>query len=408
MIAHPGHNPRVVLLRDEREVREALATLGAHRDGIEIMAPKFIARCLKLTGVSLRAAILVKQEMLARGGEAAVCKEVAALTAEATDMLLFGTEAQYDALVRKLSRQPFGLKALADEIAATLSGFARGSATGRALVCRDKVLPLGTKTYVMGILNITPDSFSDGGTHLELDRALAGARRMVADGADIIDVGGESTRPGAFPVPIYGEMARVIPVVRELVLELDVPISIDTTKAHVALAALEAGAHIVNDISGFRAEPEIAAVAARYKAGAILMHRRGDPRTMQENPAYQDLIGEILAYLRESVAAATEAGLSPDNLAIDPGIGFGKNLEHNLEILRRMAEFTVLGLPVLVGTSRKSLIGKVLDLEVDQRLEGTAATVALAIAGGADLVRVHDVKEMARVARMTDAVVRRI
>jgi dihydropteroate synthase len=189
--------------------------------------------------------------------------------------------------------------------------------------------------------------------------------------------------------------------------ELDVPISIDTTKDLVARATLEAGAHIINDISGLKAEPEIAATAARYGAAVILMHRQGDPRQMQDSPRYHDLIGDILLYLREGVTEALARGLSLSNLAIDPGIGFGKTVEHNLEILRLLPEFKVLGLPLLVGTSRKSLIGKVLDLPVHERVEGTAATVALSIAGGADFVRVHDVKERARVARMSDAVVRR-
>uniref|UniRef100_UPI0030B96E3F dihydropteroate synthase n=1 Tax=unclassified Candidatus Frackibacter TaxID=2648818 RepID=UPI0030B96E3F len=259
----------------------------------------------------------------------------------------------------------------------------------------------------MGILNVTPDSFSDGGQFDQLDIAVKHAKEMVANGADIIDIGGESTRPGSDPLPLEDELERVIPAIERLTDEIDVPISIDTYKSKVGRAALEAGAHIINDVTGFKAEPELAKVAAEYGAPVIVMHTQGMPKEMQKNPSYDDLISEILEYLQESINTALEAGLEKNKIIIDPGIGFGKTTDHNLEIMQRLGEFKSLGQPILLGTSRKSMIGNTLNLPVEERVEGTGATVSIGIANGADIVRVHDVKEMARVAKMTDAMVRR-
>ncbi len=259
----------------------------------------------------------------------------------------------------------------------------------------------GERTYVMGIVNMTPDSFSGDGLALDIEAAVRLAAQMRADGADIIDVGGESTRPGSAEVPAEEEMRRTLPVIERLVRELDVPVSIDTYKAQVAKAALEAGAKIVNDVHGFRREPEVAKVAAEAGVPAVAMHN-------QRGREFRDTIGEIVLGLTDSLRIAREQGLPDERVIVDPGFNFGWTDEQALEMLRRLGELRVLGRPILVGTSRKSTIGKVLGgLPVEERLEGTAATVALAIANGADLVRVHDVKEMARVARMTDAVVRR-
>jgi len=258
----------------------------------------------------------------------------------------------------------------------------------------------------MGILNVTPDSFSDGGLYFDLDRALERAYSMVEAGADIIDVGGESTRPGSDPVPLEEELRRVLPVVERLVRELKVPISVDTYKAEVARQALERGATLINDITGLRGDPRMPEVVARFGCPVVVMHIKGTPKNMQENPTYEDVVAEVKEYLLEGIRLAEEAGLSREKIIIDPGIGFGKTVEHNLEILRRLKEFKALGQPLLVGTSRKSFIGKILNLPVNERLLGTVATVALSIAGGADIVRVHDVGEMKQVVQMADAVVR--
>lgn len=258
----------------------------------------------------------------------------------------------------------------------------------------------------MGILNVTSDSFSDGGLFVEAEAAVEYAEGMVSEGADIIDIGGESSRPGADSVPAEVEMDRVLPVIEKLAKTTEIPISIDTYKSFVARHALDMGACIVNDISALRADPDMASVIAEAGVPVVLMHMKGTPKDMQLDPYYDSLICEIISFLKARIQAAVDAGISPSQIIIDPGIGFGKTVAHNLEIIRRLRKFKSLGKPILIGTSRKSFIGKVLALPVDDRLEGTAATVATAIANGADIVRVHDVREMARVARMTDAIVR--
>ena len=257
----------------------------------------------------------------------------------------------------------------------------------------------GERTYIMGIVNVTPDSFSGDGLARDVSAAVEQAVRMCREGADIIDVGGESTRPGFEPIPAEEEIRRTLPVIERLVREVDSPVSIDTYKAEVARAALAAGAAMVNDVHGFRRDPEVAAAAAEFGVPAVAMHN-------QRGREYRDVIGDITAGLLESLRIAGERGLPRERVIVDPGFNFGWTAEQALEMLRRLGELRTLGRPVLVGTSRKSTIGSVLGLPVEERLEGTAATVALTIAGGADIVRVHDVKEMVRVARMADAVVR--
>lgn len=282
----------------------------------------------------------------------------------------------------------------------------------------------GARTYVMGILNITPDSFSGDGLLSSmseagdkgLQTALELARGYVADGADLLDVGGESTRPGAETVSLEEELERVLPVIRQLASEIDVPISIDTYKAEVAEAALEAGAHMVNDVWGFKVDPRLAEVAARHKVPVILMHNRSSWANAEIQARlggryvgvpYENLLEDIRRELMESVAIARSAGIPDEHIILDPGIGFGKTVEQNLELLDRLGEIRALGFPILLGPSRKSFIGYTLNLPPDQRVEGTAAAVAIGITRGADIVRVHDVKSMARVTRMGDAIVRR-
>jgi dihydropteroate synthase len=266
-------------------------------------------------------------------------------------------------------------------------------------------LALDERVAVMGVLNVTPDSFSDGGRYVGPDEAIEHGLALASEGADIIDVGGESSRPGSEAVSEDEELRRIVPVVEMLASKLSIPVSIDTTKAAVARAALDAGAQIVNDISAGLLDPPILDVAAAHAAGLVLMHMQGEPKTMQRNPTYGDVVAEVGGFLRDRAATAEAAGVSPDRIAIDPGFGFGKRLEHNLALLARLRELTQLGYPVVVGTSRKSFIGAVLgDLPVGERLEGTAATVALAVAAGAKIVRVHDVRAMVRVVRTTEAV----
>jgi dihydropteroate synthase len=257
----------------------------------------------------------------------------------------------------------------------------------------------------MGILNVTPDSFSDGGSFLHKDVAVERALAMESDGADIIDVGGESTRPGAEKVSVKEEIQRVVPVIEEITKRVHVPVSIDTYKAAVAEAAVLAGASMINDISGLRFDPRMPSIAASHKIPVVIMHIKGTPENMQKNPVYKSLVPEIMDYLREGIDIAVQAGIPEDRIILDPGIGFGKTVEHNLEIIKRLNEFEGLEKPVLLGHSRKSFIGRVLDdLPVTDRLEGTAAAASIGIFNGANIIRVHDVKEMVRVARTADAV----
>lgn len=273
------------------------------------------------------------------------------------------------------------------------------------LIWKDFNFDFSKRTYIMGILNITPDSFSDGGLYFNKESAVEHAIRMEEEGADIIDIGGESTRPGAEPISTEEEIRRVVPVIEALEKKIKVPISIDTYKAGVAEKALSAGADIVNDISGLRFDPDMPGVVVRYQVPVVIMHIKGTPRDMQVNPTYKALIPEIMDYFREGIEIAKKAGVSEEKIIIDPGIGFGKTVEHNLEIIRRLNEFTGFERPILLGPSRKSFIGKILgDLPVTERLEGTASAVAIGIFSGANIIRVHNVKEMVRVARIADAI----
>ena len=259
--------------------------------------------------------------------------------------------------------------------------------------CRDHRLVLGKTTLIMGILNVTPDSFSDGGRFVSIDKALEQSEYMIQAGADIIDVGGESTRPGAEPVSLAEEMGRVIPVIEKLCSMTDIPISIDTVKSQIAKKAIKAGASIVNDISGLTNDPEMVRVIAESGAGLVLMHIKGNPENMQIEPNYGDLLGEIEHFFNHKVRIALDAGVQPAQIVLDPGIGFGKKLADNFVLIRHIDRFKALGYPVLMGPSRKSFIGKILDLPAEKRLEGTLAAVTASILYGCDIVRVHDVVE---------------
>ena len=266
-----------------------------------------------------------------------------------------------------------------------------------------EVLSGAPSAVVMGVVNVTPDSFSDGGAYFDPGRAVAHARRLVAEGAAILDVGGESTRPGARAVPVKEERRRVVPVIERITRELDVVVSIDTTKSEVA-AASSAAAQIVNDVSAGLADRRMLGVVARAKAGIVLMHRRGTARTMQRRTRYRDVVAEVVAHLARRLAAAAKAGIGAGDVALDPGIGFAKDGEQNLRLLRRLDRLVALGAPVVIGVSRKSFLGKILGLPVEQRVEGTVAASLLAVAAGARIVRVHDVGAMTRALRVADAI----
>lgn len=411
---------RLIIPHNKEDLRKEIKKLGADKAGIDIMVPKGQFYWVKLNDVPLKTAVLIKQEMLSKGGEAAVHREVGGLTKEKTDLLLMGTLRQYRLLIRKLRQQPFGLKELAGEMEIVLKK-EEEKTKQRNLNLRGYKLPLGERTLVMGILNVTPDSFSDGGLFFDLDKAVDHAKKMVQEGIDILDIGGESTRPGSvanlarqdiqdiggLPPPPQSislsaeeELKRIVPVLDRVLKEVEVPVSIDTYKAAVAEKVLEMGVHMINDIWALKEDSRLASVVADFQVPVCLMHNRKVGR-------YQDLITDIIDDLKESVEIALKAGIKEENIILDPGIGFAKNLEEHLEVMHHLDEFVALGYPVLLGTSRKSMIGKVLDLPVGDRLEGTAATVAYGITRGVDIIRVHDIKYIQRVVKMTDAIVRR-
>lgn len=391
-------NPYLINIQSEGHLLEEMRRIGSTEAGNRIMAKKANPLAIRIDNVSLKAANILKQELLAVGGDAAVHRNVAALSIDRSSMVLMGSRRQFEILLPKLKIQPFGLKRIAEEISYVLELAAR-SCEPRALKCVSKELPLGERTLIMGIVNVTPDSFSDGGKYTDVERAVQHALKLVEDGADILDIGGESTRPGHRPVDADEELRRVVPFIERLRKEVQVPISIDTYKSAVAKAAVEAGADIVNDIWGFKHDAEMAAVCAKLDVPVILMHNRNEPFD-------SDIMNGVIRETRECIQIALAAGVRDDNIILDPGIGFGKTQDDNLKVLRHLADFCSLGYPVLLGTSRKSVVGNTLGLPPDQRVEGTAATVALGIAQGADIMRVHDVKEMKRIAVMADAIVR--
>lgn len=395
-----GFSARLLAIATLGDAERELRRIRVDPAGIPMMAPKMLSRCVHLTGLKCGQANVLKQEMLSLGGDAAVARGTVACSIDRSDAILIGTGKQLHKLCRKLAQQPFGLPALAEELEALL---ANASAQPKSWRIANRELPL-ERPLIMGILNVTPDSFSDGNRFLDPQQAVDRAQEMAEQGADIIDIGGESTRPGAAPVDAGEEVKRVLPVIEEVAGKVSCAISVDTWKSAVARPAMAAGAGIINDISGFRFDPEMAAVAAQSGSGVVLMHTRGTPLTMQTETRYDDLMGEVIQGLGKSVEIAVGAGVERARIVVDPGIGFAKDGHGNLEILRRLRELTGLGFPILVGTSRKGFIGKVLKRDTGDRVFGTAATVALAIANGASILRVHDVAEMRDVADMAHAI----
>jgi dihydropteroate synthase len=338
--------------------------------------------------------------MLSLGGEAALCREAAGLDIRQTPVLLMGTTRQMRGLVSKLGEQPFKLADLSRSIEELLDTIENGS----RYVVKGQDLLSGGRKAVVGILNVTEDSFSDGGNYAERKSAVARGIEMAAQGADIIDVGGESTRPGARRVSVKEEMKKVIPVIRDLVAEGVNNISVDTTRSEVAEKAIQEGACILNDIF----DPRMLNVAAASEASVILMHTRGHPETMQDDLVYDDLMGEVCSYLEGALDLAMGEGIPAERICLDPGIGFGKSVEQNLELISRIGEIRSLGAAVMVGASRKSFIGRLTGADVENRMPGSIGAAVAAALKGADMVRVHDIAEtvqaMAVVSGMDGAV----
>ncbi len=379
--------------------RREMERIGVDPAGAAIMAPKQFHYNLKVKGLTPAQANIIKQEILSCGGEAAVSKGAASCSVPSTDAVISGTARQFARLIEKLGSQPYGLKPVAEDLREALDNAGKGSFVIRT---SGREWTLGERTLIMGVLNITPDSFYDSGRFLEKEKATEGALKMAEDGADWIDVGGESTRPGATAVDEGEELKRVIPVI-EALSSKGLTVSVDTSKAIVAEEAIKAGAGIVNDISGM-SDPRMIGVLAEAGVPVVIMHMRGTPRTMQDAVEYKDLSGEVFDYLQSRIRCAVEGGIKPENIIIDPGIGFGKSREGNLELIRNLSCLKTLGRPVLVGPSRKSFIGRTLDRPVGERLSGTLAVLAAAVLNGAHILRVHDVPEAGDAARMADAI----
>lgn len=388
-----------------KEVNKILHEIGVDPYGARIMLPKASAFLIRLTAINNIAANILKQEMLSLGAEAAIARGALTGKIKKTDILLIGQLAQFNALVNKLKIQPFGLQKLAGELRENINNFTKNDFV---LSLKNGFLDFHQKTQIMGIINLTPDSFSNDGLYRNFSRnfpnlALNKAKMLIADGASIIDLGGASSRPGAKYISLKEELSRTIPVVKLLAKKINTPISIDTTNPQVAKAALDAGAQIINDICGLR-DKRMIQIAARYKAAVVIMHMLGKPANMQKIISYTSLIQDIILYLKNAVLSAQAGGIKPDKIIIDPGIGFGKTPAHNLEIIKHLTDFKVLGKPILVGPSRKSFITKVLKNTAENQIIGTSATCLMAAERGANIVRVHDVKVVSQSLKIMEAV----
>ncbi|MEO0191430.1 MAG: dihydropteroate synthase [candidate division WOR-3 bacterium] len=385
---------------ESKEIDEIFKRIGVDPDGARVMAPKTRFRFFYIRGLRAPAANILKQEALSYGAELAVSIGVINCSVKLTDALLWGDERRLSLLAEKIRGQVYGLGDLAEALISALSQ------QKPVWVANGKEIGFG-KPLIMGILNITPDSFYEGGRCENPVEAIERGLRMAEEGADILDIGGESTRPGSEPVRAVEELRRVIPAIEGLrkALGKDFIISVDTYKAAVAREAISAGADIINDISGLGFDEEMAKVIAETHVGLIIMHIKGTPKDMQVNPHYDDTIGEIRDYLRRRLDLAIQHGITPERIAIDPGIGFGKRVCDNLLILKKIPEFKTLGRPIVIGHSRKSFIGKVLGIEsADERLFGSLGVAAISAWLGADVIRTHDVKETAQAVRMAKAI----
>lgn len=373
-----------------KEIISLFKHLSVHQDGIDIMQKKSMFYTFMIKSLSSPAANILKQEALAAGAELATAWSVIKDPDVVTDAILMGTYRQIELIANKIASQQFGLGLIAKELMNSLEALFHKHLK---LKYKESTLDLSQGPKLMGILNVTPDSFYDGGKFFSLESAVEQGITLYEAGADIIDVGGESTRPGSEPVDSEEEKRRVIPVIKRLREKINIPISIDTMKADVAEEAIENGADIVNDVSAMTFDERMTDVVRKHKAGIILMHMQGTPKSMQIEPHYNDVIAEILTYLEQRVKFAIEMGIEKEYIAIDPGIGFGKTVHHNLLILKHIKAFKALGLPLAIGTSRKSFIGKLTNTEVQERLWGSLSTAIWGVTQGIDILRVHDIKE---------------
>lgn len=389
---HVRLNARVIASTPTAPVLDEMRRTGATEPGLARMMTKAEALALAMEHIERRQANLLKQEMLAAGGDAAVHHGVCSEAVDETRVVLVGTRRQFTALVARLAEEPLDLPAVGEVIRRALEAYGRRRFE---IPMGPHRLVVGPKPALMGIVNVTPDSFSRDGLAGDPEAAVALGLRMAEAGADLLDIGGESTRPGSDPVSEDEERRRVLPVVEGLARRGRTPISIDTRRARVAREALAAGACLVNDVTALGGDPAMAATVAKSGAGLVLMHMQGEPKTMQDRPVYDNLMADICRFLRQSMALAAEAGVPEERILVDPGIGFGKTLADNLQVLARLGQLRTLGRPILVGPSRKRFLGDLTGVRTPaDRTYGTAAACALAVAAGALVLRVHDVPEM--------------
>ncbi|MCF7793553.1 MAG: dihydropteroate synthase [Candidatus Cloacimonetes bacterium] len=386
---------RILTINNLDDARRELHKIKVSSQGVEVMAPKCLVMSIKLTNIHIGAANILKQEMLSIGGDAAVARGVVNGIEKCSDVILLGNADKIKKLIRKLDYQEiFGLPNIKSDLQKMLNSKLKSENNKISLKHGEIDL---SNLNIMGILNVTPDSFSDGSEFYDVDKAVEHAFQMEKDGADIIDIGGESTRPGAEKVNVQKELDRVIPVIEKIRKKSDIPISIDSYKSIVAKQALMAGADMINDISALRFDEEMIDILKENpEVPVILMHMLGTPETMQKDPFYDEVIEEILDFFEERIGFCKNHNVDESRLIIDPGIGFGKRQEDNLTILKKLAEFRCFGVPVLMGASRKSFIGRIYDSIPAERLEGSLATTALALEAGINFIRVHDVKEHKR------------
>jgi dihydropteroate synthase len=392
---------RYLQVTSEDEALEALKGLGVDRDTIRETRPKMIHANIILEHIESKTAYVFREEMRNGGGDAVIARDADDGRIAHSNVILMGTLSQIRNFAERIISHPLGLCGISERIREVLDSLSLDSVPLRT---SRREIVLREQTLIMGILNVTPDSFSDGNRFASSDSAVEEGVRMADEGADMIDIGGESTRPGSDTVPQEEELRRVIPVIRGLAARIDIPLSVDTMKAAVAREALAEGAEIVNDVSSMGFDERMAEIVADAGAAVILMHMRGTPKTMQTGDlTYRSLQGEVIGFLRDRIDKARANGIERERVMVDPGLGFGKTATDNLRLIRRLGELKILGRPIVTGASRKSFIGQVTGGKPQERMEGTAAAVTAAVLNGSRIIRVHDVAAMKKVAAMADA-----
>lgn len=393
------------IIKNKEEGKKELERIGVHEKAIPIMLPKMFHFNIKFRDVTPQDAIILKQEMLSVGGDTAISEKALPPHSSKTDVLLMGSEKQIKILAIKLKKQYERLHKIGEEIENIIENFGKKV----EIYIGNKKFEFGKRTYIMGILNVTPDSFYDGGKYFDIEKAVERAKEIEREGADIIDVGGESTRPFSKRLDEKEEMKRVLPVIEEIKNEIKIPVSIDTYKAKVAEKAIEKGADMVNDIMALRKE-NMADVVKEYNVPVCIMHMKGTPENMQKIASYEDVVEEIYHFLKQRIEFAVSYGIDERKIIVDPGIGFGKRtgrgIEDNCEIISRLMEIKSMGKPLLIGISRKTFIGNITSSPLNERLEGSLGAEAIAIANGADIIRCHDVYATKKMAMVVDAIVR--